>query len=99
MRYKIEFSTYRNSDKKESLDADSLVVLVLKIVFDSASRIVLFSSWLYVYNDGQFSTWIVLIAYYVVVFLLFIFNVIFNDTKEFSSLTYWIGIILILRII
>ena len=87
-------SIYRNSDKKESLDTDSLVVLVLKIVFDSASRIVLFSCWLYIYNEGQFSTWIVFIAYYLVVSLLFIFNLIFNDTRDFSSLTYWIGIIL-----
>ena len=94
LKNKTNFTIYRNSDKKESLDADSLVVLVLKIVFDSASRIVLFSCWLYVYNDGQFSTWIVFFAYYLVVIFLLIFNLIFNDTREFSSMTYWIGIVI-----
>ena len=69
---------FRNNSKKESLTIVHLVVLVVKISFDSVSRILMFSSWLYVTNDGQFDTWTVTIAYYAVVVLMFIFNLIFH---------------------
>ena len=74
---------FRNNSKKESLTIVHLVVLVVKISFDSVSRILLFSSWLYVTNDGQFDTWTVTIAYYTVVGLMFSFNLIFHkNTKK-----------------
>ena len=57
----------------------SLVILNCKIILDCLAMILLFSSWLYVTNDGHFSTWSTLNAFYTFV-VMFIFNTIFNTT-------------------
>ena len=66
-------------------------VLMLKVILDSVSRILLFSSWLYVINHGVFSSVYTLIAYYLVFAVLVIFNLVFNDDNNFSSGKYWLG--------
>ena len=81
----------RNRDKNNSLTGKSLFVLMTKIVCDSVSRILLFSAWLYVVHNGQFSTLRTLAAYYVTFLIMFIFNIIFNRSKNFRSAKYWIG--------
>ena len=65
--------------------------LLLKTLFDSISRILLFATWLYVINDGQFSSTKTVIAYYSTFTLLFIFNAIFNKQKDYTSSRTWIG--------
>ena len=78
-------------DKNNSLTGKSVLVLMTKIVCDSVSRILLFSAWLYVVNGGQFSTLRTLAAYYITFLIMFIFNIIFNRSKNFGSAKYWIG--------
>ena len=58
----------------------SLVILNCKIILDCLAMILLFSSWLYVTNDGHFSTWSTLNAFYTFV-VMFIFNTIFNSEQ------------------
>ena len=81
----------RNLDKNNSLTGKSVFVLMTKIVCDSVSRILLFSAWLYVVHGGQFSTLRTLAAYYITFFIMFIFNIIFNKSKNYRSAKYWIG--------
>ena len=65
---------------------------MLKVILDSVSRILLFSSWLYVTNHGVFSSIYTLIAFYVVFTVLVIFNIVFNDDNNFLSGKYWLGL-------
>ena len=81
----------RNRDKNNSLTGKSVFVLMTKIVCDCVSRILLFSAWLYVVHNGQFSTLRTLAAYYFTFLIMFIFNTIFNRSKNFRSAKYWIG--------
>ena len=47
---------FRNRDKKGALSGvKEPALLVLKVILDSVSRILLFSTWLYVINAGEFS--------------------------------------------
>ena len=85
--------TWRNRDKKDALTGSTApTLLIIKIVLDSMSRILLFSSWLYVTNHGHFSSIQTLIAYYTVFAVLVIFNIVFNDSKDLGRGKYWIGI-------
>ena len=65
---------------------------MLKVILDCVSRILIFSSWLYVVNDGVFSSLYTLAAYYTVFVVLVIFNIITSDNREFSKAEYWIGL-------
>ena len=85
--------TLRNRDKKDALTGSTApTLLIIKIVLDSMSRILLFSSWLYVTNHGHFSSIQTLIAYYTVFAVLVIFNIIFNDSIDLGRGKYWIGL-------
>ena len=57
--------------------------LLLKTTCDCIARITLFSVFMYVQNEGQFSTRMTVIAYYSVVILLVIFNYWINRNKNF----------------
>ena len=83
---------FRNRAKKKSFTSLNLTFLLLKTMFDSISRILLFSTWLYVINDGQFSSTKTVIAYYSTFILLFIFNAIINKHRDYKSARNWIGI-------
>ena len=67
------------------------VTLLLKIVLDCLSRILLFSTWLYVINDGEFSSTKTVIAYLSTFFVLFIYNTILNKSKNYNTAITWIG--------
>ena len=60
-------------------------------MFDSISRILLYSTWLYVINDGQFSSTKTLIAYYSTLMVLIVFNTTFNKQKDYTTARTWIG--------
>ena len=60
-------------------------------MFDSISRILLFSTWLYVVNDGQFSSTKTVIAYYSTLLVLLVFNSILNKQNDYTSARNWIG--------
>ena len=82
---------YRNRAKKSSLTPINLVLLLMKTTFDCVSRILLFSTWLYVANDGQFSTTKTILAFYSTFLLLVVFNTVFNKTDEYCSTKTWTG--------
>ena len=82
---------FRNRAKKNSFTTLNLTFLLLKTMFDSISRILLYSTWLYVINDGQFSSTKTVIAYYSTLTLLLIFNAIINKQKDYTSARTWIG--------
>ena len=82
---------YRNRAKKSSLTPVNLVFLLMKTTFDCVSRILLFSTWLYVANDGQFSSAKTVLAFYTTFLLLVVFNTVFNKTGEYCSAKTWTG--------
>ena len=63
----------------------------MKTTFDCVSRILLFSTWLYVVNDGQFSSTKTVLAFYSTFLLLVVFNTVFNKTGEYCSAKTWTG--------
>ena len=63
----------------------------MKTTFDCVSRILLFSTWLYVANDGQFSSAKTVLAFYTTFLLLVVFNTVFNKTGEYCSAKTWTG--------
>ena len=82
---------FRNRAKKNSFTTLNLTFLLLKTMFDSISRILLYSTWLYVINDGQFSSTKTLIAYYSTLMVLFVLNTIFSKHLDYKSTKTWIG--------
>ena len=76
------FSFYRNRAKKNSFTILNLVFLLLKTTLDCVARIVLFSTWLYVQNDGQFSSARTVLAYYSTFMVLFLFNAFFTRSEK-----------------
>ena len=65
---------------------------MLKVILDSVARILMFSSWLYVVNNGVFSSVYTLAGYYTVFGVLVIFNIVTSDNREFRKAEYWIGL-------
>ena len=92
------YFNHRNRAKKNSFTSLNLTFLLLKTMFDSISRILLFSTWLYVMNDGQFSSSKTVIAYYSTLTVLLVFNTIFSKHKDFTSARTWIGMIYFLQV-
>ena len=82
----------RNRDKKEAFTSTHMACLLLKTTFDCISRITLFGVYMYVQNEGQFSTRMTVTAYYSVFVLLMIFNTWINKNKNFWSAKNLLGI-------
>ena len=87
----INIHALRNRAKKCSLTTCGAIFLLLKSKFDSISRILIFSSWLYVVNKGQFSSAKTVIAYYSTFTIIMIFNSFLNRNKNFWSKKNLIG--------
>ena len=88
----IIYSCSRNCATGESFTGTNQVLLTLKVILDCASRTVIFSAWLYVTNDGQFSSLRTLTAFYLTLLVLIVFNATCNTTKHYWSPRTWIGI-------
>ena len=69
----------------------NLAFLLLKTIFDCTSRILLFATFMFVVNDGQFSTMMTVKAYYSTVAVLMTFNMIINSNENYFSAKTWIG--------
>ena len=54
----------------------------MKTTLDCVARITLFSTFLYVLNEGQFSSTKTVIAYYSTFLVLLVFNAIFNKREK-----------------
>ena len=73
------------------MTTNNLVFLLLKTVFDCISRLIIFATFMFVVNDGQFSTMMAVTAYYTTVAVLMIFNMIINSNENYCSAKTWIG--------
>ena len=69
----------------------NLVFLLLKKNFDCTSRILLFTTFMFVVNDGQFSTMMTVTAYYTTVAVIMAYNIVINDNETYCSARTWIG--------
>lgn len=69
-----------------------MVFLLMKTMFDCIARILIFSTWLYVTNEGKFCSSQTVIAYYNTLIILLFFNIVFNKTDDYCSVKTWIGI-------
>ena len=69
----------------------NLIFLLLKTVLDCISRLIIFATFMFVVNDGQFSTMMTVKAYYSTVVVLMIFNMIINTNENYCSAKTWIG--------
>ena len=84
--------TFRNRAKGHSLSTKSFVSLMLKTIFACISRVLIFSAWLYVANDGEFSSMKTLFGYYLTVLVLVVFHFFLNKIGPSCSSSYWIGL-------
>ena len=82
---------FRNRAKQSSLTFVNLVFILMKTMFDCIARILIYSSWMYVTNDGQFSSSKTVQAYYTTIALLIVFNTLFNDNRDYCRVKTWIG--------
>ena len=69
----------------------NLAFLLLKTIFDCTSRIILFATYMFVVNDGQFSTMMTVTGYYTTVAVIMTYNIVFNDIETYRSARTWIG--------
>ena len=68
----------------------------MKILLDLVSRVLIFFIFMIVDNSnvdntGEFSPWRTLISFYTMVGIMVVFNVIFNESRDFCSAKYWLG--------
>ena len=81
----------RNKDKNEALAALNILILVLKVLMDLVSRVLIFFIFMIVHNKGQFSPMRTLTSFYTMVGIMTIFNIVFNERRNFCSVKYWLG--------
>ena len=81
----------RNRAKKNSLETTNQVFLLLKTTFDCVSKVLMFATFMYVVNKGQFSSMMTLTAFYANLAVLIIFNIIVNNNTNYKSARTWIG--------
>ena len=69
----------------------NLAFLLFKTIFDCISRILLFATFMFVVNDGQFSTIMTVKVYYTTVAVIMAYNIVFNDNETYCSARTWVG--------
>ena len=82
---------FRNRAKNGSMTLLNLGCLLLKTTFDCTSRIILFATYMFVVNEGQFSIKITVTGYYITVAVLMAYNIVINDNETYCSAKTWIG--------
>ena len=80
-----------NNDKNEALAPLNILILVLKVLMDLVSRVLIFFISMIVHNEGQFSPLRTLTSFYTMVGIMTIFNIVFNERRNFYSSKYWLG--------
>ena len=81
-----------NNNKNEALKARHKIILVLKVLMDLVSRVLIFFIFMIVHDsEGRFSPGRTLISFYTMVVTMTIFNIVFNERRNFCSLKYWLG--------
>ena len=82
---------FSNKDKREALAPLNILILVLKVLMDLVSRVLIFFIFMIVHNNGQFSPMRTLTSFYTMVGIMTIFNIVFNERRNFCSVKYWLG--------
>ena len=82
---------FSNKDKNEALVTLNVLILVLKVLMDLMSRALIFFIFMIVHNNGQFSPLSTLTSFYTMVGIMAVFNVVFNERRNFCSSKYWLG--------
>ena len=82
---------FSNKDKNEALAPTNIIVLVVKVLMDLVSRVLIFFAFMIVHDDGKFSPTRTLTSFYTMVALMIIFNIVFNERRNFKSLKFWLG--------
>ena len=82
---------FRDKDKNEALTLKIITILVLKVLTDILSKVLIFSTFMIFHNKGEFSPMRTLISFYTMVGIMTIFNVVFNERRNFWSFKYWFG--------
>ena len=82
---------FRNKDKNEALAPLNILILVLKVLMDLVSRVLIFFIFMIVHNNGRFSPMRTLTSFYTMVGIMTIFNIVFNERRNFCSVKYWLG--------
>jgi len=77
--------------KKGALTPLNIVILMLKVLMDLISRVLIFFTFMIVHNEGKFSPMRTLTSFYTMVGIMFIFNIIFNERRNFCFINYWVG--------
>ena len=80
-----------NNDKNEALAPLNILILVLKVLMDLVSRVLIFFIFMIVHNEGEFSPMTTLISFYIMVGIMIVFNIVFNERNNIGSLKYWLG--------
>ena len=82
---------FSNNHKDGALTPLNIVILVLKVMMDLISRVLIFFTFMIVHNKGEFSPMRTLTSFYTMVGIMIIFNVVFNERRNFCSIKYWLG--------
>ena len=82
---------FRNIEKDGALAPLNIVILLLKVLMDLVSRVLIFFTFMIVHNEGNFSPMRTLTSFYTVVGIMFIFNIVFNERRNFCSVKFWLG--------
>ena len=97
----------RNRDKKGALTGASAAVLLgrnilicgfqtkfnisVRVTLSCVSRVLIFSSWMFVTFDGNFHPIATISGFYLTVLIMIIFNIVFNKSADILTFKYWIG--------
>ena len=91
MRTSFNCAISSNKDKNEALNPLNMIILVLKVLMDLVSRVLIFFIFMIVHNNGEFSPMRTVTSFYTMVGIMTIFNIVFNDRRNFCSAKYWLG--------
>ena len=69
----------------------NIIVLVVKVLMDLVSRVLIFFAFMIVHDDGKFSPTRTLTSFYTMVGIMVIFNIVFNERRNFKSIKFWLG--------
>ena len=63
----------------------------MRVTLSCVSRVLIFSSWMFVTLGGNFHPTATISAFYLTVLIMIIFNIVFNKSRDICTFKYWIG--------
>ena len=68
-----------------------MVLISARVTLSCVSRVLIFSSWMFVTFDGNFHPTATISAFYFTLLIMIIFNIVFNKSADILTFKYWIG--------